>query len=148
MRLIEFYDPENGTYESATKTETAVRWVNLPKSTMDIIRAWQAEQSSKKQERKNYYNDQGFVFTKDNGDPLHPDSVTDWLAKFSKRHGLRHINPHAFRHTQASILASANVSDVTLAGRLGHSNAAFTKKQYAHMLRMQTKPPLISSHWH
>lgn len=127
------YDPEHGTYESTTKTETAVRWVNLPKSTMDILRAWQAEQNSKKQERKNYYNDQGFVFTKDNGDPLHPDSVTDWLAKFSKRHGLRHVNPHAFRHTQASILASANVSDVTLAGRLGHSNAAFTKKQYAHM---------------
>ena len=80
-----------------------------------------------------YYNDQRFVFTKDNSDPMHPDSVTDWFNKFSKRHNLPNINPHAFRHTQASILASANVSDVTLAGRLGHSSAAFTKKQYAHM---------------
>ena len=80
-----------------------------------------------------FYNDQDFVFTKDNGDPLHPDTVTDWLSKFSKRHGLPHINPHAFRHTQASILTAAGVSDVTLSGRLGHSSAAFTKNQYAHM---------------
>ena len=127
------YDPEHGTYESTTKTETAVRWINLPQSTMDILLAWQTEQENKKKEKRKFYNDQGFVFTRDNGDPLHPDSVTDWLSKFSRRHGLRHINPHAFRHSQASILAAAGVSDVTLAGRLGHSNAAFTKKQYAHM---------------
>ena len=127
------YDHEHGTYESTTKTETAVRWVNLPQSTMDILTAWKEAQKAKKKEKGKYYNDQGFVFTKDNGDCMHPDSVTDWLAKFSKRHGLPHINPHAFRHSQASILAAAGVSDVTLAGRLGHSNAAFTKKQYAHM---------------
>ena len=37
---------------------------------------------------------------------MHPDSVTDWLNKFSKRHNRPHINPHAFRHTMASMLVS------------------------------------------
>lgn len=33
------------------------------------------------------------MFAQDNGEPMHPDSVTDWLSKFSKRHGLPHIIP-------------------------------------------------------
>lgn len=127
------YDPEHGVYEGSTKTETAVRWLNLPAFTMDILREWRKEQLKHITAVGDYYNNQNFVFARDDGGAMHPDSVTDWMNKFSKRHGLPHINPHAFRHTQASILASANVSDVTLAGRLGHSNAAFTKKQYAHM---------------
>lgn len=127
------YTAEHGVYESTTKTEQAVRWLNLPQFTMDVLSEWQKKQAAHIKKAGRYYNDQGFVFTKDNGDPMHPDSVTDWFNKFSERHNLPHINPHAFRHTQASILASANVSDVTLAGRLGHSSAAFTKKQYAHM---------------
>ena len=127
------YTPENGIYEDTTKTETAVRCLYLPTYTMEILKAWQAEQKAYIKEAKEHYNDQGYLFAKDNGDPMHPDSITGWFDKFSKRRGLPHINPHAFRHTQASILARENVSDVTLAGRLGHSNAAFTKKQYAHM---------------
>ena len=126
------YDPKHGTYESTTKTETAVRWLNLPPYTIDILEEWKKEQKKRKKKAGNYYNDQDFVFTRDNGNPLHPDSVTDWLAKFSIRKKLPHINPHAFRHSQASILAAAGVSDVTLAGRLGHSSASFTKTQYAH----------------
>ena len=51
-----------------------------------------------------YYQNQDFVFSQDSGKPMHPDSVTDWLKKFSKRHGLPHINAHAFRHTMASML--------------------------------------------
>ena len=33
------------------------------------------------------------MFAQDNGEPMHPDSVTDWLSKFSKRHGLPDITP-------------------------------------------------------
>lgn len=129
------YDPEHGIYESSTKTETAVRWVNLPSSTMAILREWRIAQMQYITEVGEYYNNQGFVFARDNGEPLHPDSITDWMKKFSKRHSLPHINPHAFRHTQASLLVFAKVDDVSLAARLGHSDPAFTKKQYAHMFQ-------------
>lgn len=133
------YDPEHGVYESDTKTETSVRWINLPVATMQVLREWRIEQLKLISELGDNYKNQNFVFAKDNGDPMHPDSVTDWMNKFSKRHDLPHINPHAFRHTQASLLVFAKVDDVSLASRLGHSNPAFTKKQYAHMFQEADK---------
>ena len=55
------------------------------------------------------YQDQGFVFAQDTGGPMHPDSVTTWLSRFSKRHGLPHVNAHAFRHTMASIGSGSTI---------------------------------------
>ena len=44
------------------------------------------------------WKETGMVFTKDNGEWLHPDSITRWLNNFSRDNGLPHIHPHAFRH--------------------------------------------------
>ena len=81
-----------------------------------------------------YYQDQGYVFTQDTGGPMHSGSVTDWLAKFSKRHGLPHINPHAFRHTMASMLYFNGVDSVSISKRLGHAQVSTTANIYAHVM--------------
>ena len=81
-----------------------------------------------------YYQDQGYVFTQDTDGPMHPDSVTDWLAKFSKRHGLPHINPHAFRHTMASMPYFNGVDSVSISKRLGHVQVSTTANIYAHVM--------------
>ena len=64
---------------------------------------------------------------------MHPDSVTDWLAKFSKRHGLPHINPHAFRHSCASLLLANGVPLKHIQEWLGHSDFTTTANIYAHL---------------
>lgn len=61
-------------------------------------------------------------------------SVTVWLAKFSKRHGLPHINPHAFRHTMASMLYFNGVDSVSISKRLGHAQVSTTANIYAHVM--------------
>ena len=81
-----------------------------------------------------YYRRQVFVSSQDNGAPMHPDSVTDWLAKFSKRHDLPHINPHAFRHTMASILYFNHAYSVSISKRLGHAQVSTTENIYAHII--------------
>ena len=81
-----------------------------------------------------YWKDLGFVFTQDNGQPMHPDSVTDWLRKFSIRHNLPHINPHAFRHTMASMLYFNGVDSVSISKRLGHAQVSTTANIYAHVI--------------
>ena len=81
-----------------------------------------------------YFNYQGYVFSSDNGNPLHPDSVTTWLDRFGKRHDLPHINPHAFRHTAASLLYFGGLDSVTISARLGHAQVSTTADIYAHVM--------------
>ncbi len=65
---------------------------------------------------------------------MHPCSVTTWLNRFSKRHGLPHINPHAFRHTMTSLLFFGGVDSVSISKRLGHSQVSTTTDIYAHVM--------------
>ncbi len=75
-----------------------------------------------------------WIFTQDDGSRMHPDSITDWLNKFSKDHNLPHIHPHAFRHTVASIMIANGVDLVTTANERGHANATTTATIYAHQI--------------
>lgn len=86
----------------------------------------------------------GYCFTREDGEPMHPDSITSWLSKFSKKYGLPHINPHKFRHTQASILINEGVDIVTVAKRLGHKQVTTTENIYAHALAKLTQKQMRS----
>ena len=128
------YSPDVGIYESSPKTERSKRFVSLPTETMQLLRKYKTWQTEERLRLGEYYENQGFVFAQDNGKPMHPDSVTDWLNKFSTRHGLPHINPHAFRHTMASMLYFNGVDSVSISKRLGHAQVSTTANIYAHVM--------------
>ena len=128
------YSPDVGIYESTPKTERSRRYVTLPPETMQLLRRYRAWQAEERLRLGEYYQNQGFVFSQDNGNPMHPDSVTDWLKKFSRRHDLPHINPHAFRHTMASMLYFHGVDSVSISKRLGHAQVSTTANIYAHVM--------------
>lgn len=67
---------------------------------------------------------------------MHPGSVTDWMNKFSKRHELPHINPHAFRHAMASMLYFNGVDSVSISRRLGHAQVSTTANIYAYVMEI------------
>ena len=73
------------------------------------------------------------------GAPMHPDSVTDYLKKLSRRYGLPHLNPHAFRHTMASMLYYNGVDSVSISKRLGHAQVSTTANIYAHVIESADK---------
>ena len=75
-----------------------------------------------------------YVFVRDDGSAMHPDSITDWLRNFSRKYDLPHIHPHAFRHTAASTMIANGVDLVTTAAELGHANANTTAMIYAHQI--------------
>ena len=128
------YAHDIGIYESTPKTATSTRYITLPPETMQLLRQYRACQREERFRLGEYYQDQGFLFAQDHGGPMNPDTVTDWLAKFSKRHGLPHINPHAFRHTMASMLYFNGVDSVSISKRLGHSQVSTTANIYAHVM--------------
>ena len=128
------YSADVGVYESTPKTERSKRTITLPAQTMELLSQYQTWQNGERLRLGAYYQNQGFVFSQDDGGPMHPDSVTDWLRKFSRRHGLPHINPHAFRHTMASLLYFNGVDSVSISKRLGHAQVSTTANIYAHVM--------------
>jgi len=129
------YAADRGIYEDTPKTATSDRFVSLPTETMQLLRQYRAWQAEERLRLGGYYEDKGFLFAQDNGSPMHPDSVTSWLDKFSKRHSLPHINPHAFRHTMASMLYFNGVDSVSISKRLGHAQVSTTTDIYAHVIQ-------------
>lgn len=129
------YSADIGVYQSSPKTAGSVRWIAVPPATMDLLREWCKQQKKDAKKKGNFYqNPDGLLFTQEDGSPMHPDSVTTWLDRFSKRHSLPHINPHIFRHTMASMLIYNHVDPVSVSKRLGHSQVSTTTDIYAHVI--------------
>lgn len=129
------YAADIGIYEDTPKTATSVRTIRLPSETMQLLKEWKLEQTAQRIASGDRWNYTDFLFTQENGTPMHPDSLTDWLAKFSQRRGLPHINPHAFRHTMASLLYFNGVDSITISKRLGHAKVSTTTDVYSHIIK-------------
>lgn len=127
------YSPKKGVYESTPKTGKS-RILKLAPETLALLSELKTEQANMRVLYGDAWIDTGYVFTQDNGDRMNPDSLTDWLNKFSKANGLPHIHPHAFRHTAASTMIANGVDIVTAANELGHSSATTTANIYAHQI--------------
>ena len=128
------YSPDVGVYESTPKTPKSKRFITLPIETMQLLKQYKHWQLEEQLKAGIHLNNKNFVFAQYNGEPLHPDSVTDYLKKFSKKHNLPHINAHAFRHTMASILYFNGVDSISISKRLGHAQPSTTTNIYAHII--------------
>ena len=122
-----------GVFEETTKTSD-IRHLTLPRETMDLLRQHKREQLRLQLANGDRWIHTGYVFTQDNGDHMNPDSITGWLKDFSARHGLPHINPHAFRHTVASVLLANGTDIVTVSKQLGHASITTTENFYSHII--------------
>lgn len=132
-----YYEADTGVYIDKPKTEKSVRYIKLPKQTMELL----------EQYREEYYKPllesfteeiTPFLFIQDSGEragqPMHPDSVTGYCNRFSDKYGLKHINPHAFRHTTASLLYFAGMDTISISNHLGHAKPSTTQNIYAHVM--------------
>ena len=128
------YTPDRGIYENATKTSD-VRQIALPAETIALLREYRRWYLELRLANGDRWNDTGYVFVRDDGRPMFPDSIGPWLTGFAKRHGLPHINPHAFRHTVASLLINNGTDIVSVSKRLGHARTSTTTDLYAHVIQ-------------
>lgn len=74
-----------------------------------------------------------YVFTKNNSsEPMHPQSPTRYLKKFSEQYGIDDLHPHKLRHTFASIAITNGADVASVSEKLGHSDKAVTLRMYTH----------------
>lgn len=78
----------------------------------------------------------GYVFTLDptGRTPMKPDSLAQSFRRLCAKEGIEGISLHTLRHFSASALAASGRDVRTIAGRLGHSDAATTLRLYPHMI--------------
>lgn len=134
IRRTSCYTPDRGTYTDTTKTEQSKRTLKLPQEVMDILcelREFQLRQADIFGDK---WVESGRLFTKETGEPQHPNTSYHWLEKFCARNGLPFYGLHSFRHLFASLLVGNGVDIVTVSGVLGHSAVSTTSNIYCHML--------------
>ena len=128
------YSSQKGVFESTTKNDID-RVLRISSETILLLKKWKKEQNKFKKNSDDWI-DTGYVFTTNNGDRMNPDSITDWLDKFSKANNLPHVHPHAFRHTAASTMIANGIDIVTVANELGHTNPMTTATIYTHQIQL------------
>lgn len=128
------YSADRGIYEDSTKTSTT-RYIKLPVETMELLRQYQKWYIQQKLMNGDRWKDSGYLFVQEDGGPMNPDSLTDWLGKFAKRHGLPNVHPHKFRHTMASLLYFNGLDSISISKRLGHAKVSTTTDIYSHIIK-------------
>lgn len=158
------YKKDVGIYTSSPKTEESDRYIKLPAETMQLLKDYRSEWFNIRSQYGTMWNsyielpneetirvaEQGkaaetiktqndYLFFQEQsgkvGYPLHPDSITGWCNDFSERYNLPHINPHAFRHTMASILYFNGIDTISISSRLGHAKPSTTSDLYSHIIK-------------
>lgn len=133
------YIPNMGIKTKDTlKTESSVRSLSLPQSVLEMLQQyqqWQQERKRKKLKRKGQWFDTGRLFTKHDGTPMHPDTISKWFLKFLERHGLPHLPFKNLRHTHATLLLAQGVPLYNIGKRLGHARQDTTDNFYSKPLR-------------
>ena len=116
------------------KTKRSRRTIALSPSLVEELQAHRARQAADRLALGMGRDPAGLVFTRIDGDPIQPDSVTKMFARIVARAKIRPISFHGLRHTHATDLLRAGVHPKIASERLGHSSIAITMDTYSHAI--------------
>jgi integrase len=116
--------------ESDGKTENALRTLALDPFTLPVLKIHVAMLDQERAEFGPDYSDYGLLFCWETGKPPHPDTITRRFHRLAELAGLPKINLHDVRHSYATAGRDAKIDWKALSERIGHSDVAFTMRQY------------------
>ena len=118
------YTVDKGVYLDTPKNGRT-RTVYAGDDTIALLRQLRSEQAKKAIS--------AYIFTReDSPEPMHPQSPTRYLQKFSERCGVPGLHPHKLRHTFASVAITSGADVASVSEALGHSDKAVTLRMYTH----------------
>ncbi|GEK36623.1 tyrosine-type recombinase/integrase [Enterococcus thailandicus] len=86
----------------------------------------------------NHYYESNFVCTKENGEPVTPNSIKWSASKIKKDLNIK-FNFHSLCHTHATMLLEDDIKPKIIQEHLGHSRISTTMDTYAHVTKKMKK---------
>ncbi|TDD62424.1 site-specific integrase [Actinomadura rubrisoli] len=121
--------------ETDLKTEDSKDTIPIDTATAQVLRQWRHQQ---KQEKlawgREAWVQSGKVFTRENGEPLHPDHVSAEFQAIAFQAGLPPIRLHDLRHGAATLMLAAGVEMKLVQAQLRHSSMTLTADVYTSVL--------------
>ncbi|MFD9486685.1 tyrosine-type recombinase/integrase [Streptomyces sp. NPDC059991] len=121
-----------------TKTLSSERRIALPTPCLRSLRAHRDQQAQEREKAGGSWKESGQVFTRPDGHPIEPATLTRHFKALLRRTGLRQIRFHDLRHSTATLLLEQGVELIVIKEILGHAHIGVTATVYAHVrLRLQ-----------
>ena len=125
----------DGKPESSTpKTSAGRRTVPLSPLLVSALRSHRRRQLEERIACGAAWMDSGYVFTREDGRPLHPESISTAFERHVLRLGARMIRLHDTRHTCASLALQAGEKTEVVSRWLGHATVSITQDIYQHVI--------------
>lgn len=125
-------------FEKGTKNSFSVRSIYLDNETINVLKHWQElyrqEQNQLAISKIDLSNDYMFTYVNQFGqiEPLHADYLNNILKRIIRKHKLKPISPHGFRHTHATLMTEIGIDPSNTSKRLGHASSQMTLDVYTH----------------
>jgi len=116
------------------KTAKSRRTIALPPTACILLRQLKERQIGKRLLLGLKLQDDDLVFSKPDGKPLDPSTITHTFRKIIKSAGLPSLRFHDLRHTHASLMLKQQVHPKIVSERLGHSSIGITLDTYSHVM--------------
>jgi len=118
--------PSNG------KSSTATRPVDLDAGLVGVLTR-QRTQQAKDELASAEYVSSDFVFTRRQGGPYHPQTLSRALGRLTERAHLPRLTAHGLRHSSATLMLDSGVHPKVAAERLGHADPSLFLALYSHV---------------
>ncbi len=131
--------------ETRGKTVNARRRIDLDQTTIAVLGAWRAWQTT--EQRAIGIEPSGRMFTDGHGEAIHPHAISQTFERIARRAGVSMIRLHDMRHTHGTLLIAAGVPVKVVSERLGYATPTFTIETYQHVLPgMQAEAARVFEH--
>ena len=113
--------------DESPKSQAGQRDIALDQRTIAALRAHLARQSAERLAWGEAWAGTGLVFTREDGAPLHPGTVSNRFRRLAFEAKLPPVSLHSLRHGAATYALAAGLDIKIVQERLGHSTSALTR---------------------
>lgn len=126
--------------ERDTKSEAGQdRVVYVDADATAVLKAWRKAQLAERLAWGPAYLDSGYIITREDGQPYHPDYLTKAFARAARRCGMPGAKLHTLRHFRASALISTDADIAVISKAMGHKSIGVTNDIYGHLFEKGSK---------